>query len=59
MDEPKVLIGDNTNKEKIIGNKEIKDYLHLTIETFDLLTSLRCARTYFLTKQLQFEHKVT
>ena len=33
--------------------------LHLTVETFDLFSSLRCARTYFLTRQVKEIHHIT
>lgn len=59
LEEPRVLIGENTNGNKTEGSKEIGENKHLTIETYDLLSSLKCARTYFLTKQVRVEEKVT
>lgn len=32
--------------------------LHFTMETYDLFTSVRFGRTYFLSKQIPYEHKV-
>ena len=60
---PRILIGPNTNSGYqsgstglIIENAWVRSNtppLHLTVESFDLFTSLRCARTYFLTRHVE------